>query len=603
MYISKFRIKNYKSFLDSGEVNLLPGINIITGQNNAGKTALMESLSLNFNNKPHRSTKTVPNVESIVKPDSIIEIGVNFSKQEIMDFIFERHTQIYIPIPNGQDHRLYNGTMLLDIMQEDNNIIQSTIKQNQSINHALLATLRGRPHDKAYLYRVNKDSKTLIAANNTELPQYGLYNNLISYLFHRIYNFRAERMKVGECQFGNNDILKTDASNLPEVLNILQSNKERFERYNKILGRILPNIYRVSVRPKINTNTSGLVEIVVWNEDPEFERSDLVVPLSESGTGISQVLAILYVIMTADLPKIILIDEPNSFLHPGAAKKLMEILKEHPQHQFIISTHSPEIIASANPSTIHIIKTENAQSTIIPIDVKETKHQQLYLTEIGSRLSDIFGADNILWVEGKTEEICFPKIIAKTAGLSQMGTSILAVKNTGDFDGKHSKTIFDIYSKLTKGQGLMPPAVGFIFDREKKTEQDIRDIQKQSDNKVLFTQRRMFENYIIHPKAIYAVLNSIPDVTVEEKSIIKFIDENRWKPEFIVEKHTHDKTIGNWQIYVNGAKFLEKMFSALTESKVLYDKIEHSVALAEWLIDNSFEELKEYQDMIRTLIS
>lgn len=45
MYISKFQVSNYKSFRDTVEITLTPGINIITGQNNVGKTALLEALS------------------------------------------------------------------------------------------------------------------------------------------------------------------------------------------------------------------------------------------------------------------------------------------------------------------------------------------------------------------------------------------------------------------------------------------------------------------------------------------------------------------------------------------------------------------------------
>jgi predicted ATPase len=45
------------------------------------------------------------------------------------------------------------------------------------------------------------------------------------------------------------------------------------------------------------------------------------------------VLAILYVVMTSNHPQTIIIDEPQSFLHPGAVKKLIEVLKQYPQHQ------------------------------------------------------------------------------------------------------------------------------------------------------------------------------------------------------------------------------------------------------------------------------
>jgi AAA15 family ATPase/GTPase len=53
MFISSFRLFNYKSYLDSEELALTPGINIVVGQNDAGKSALLEGLGLHFENKPH----------------------------------------------------------------------------------------------------------------------------------------------------------------------------------------------------------------------------------------------------------------------------------------------------------------------------------------------------------------------------------------------------------------------------------------------------------------------------------------------------------------------------------------------------------------------
>jgi AAA15 family ATPase/GTPase len=83
---------------------------------------------------------------------------------------------------------------------------------------------------------------------------------------------------------------------------------------NEFVQKVFPQIHRISIRP--NPREPGQVQIVVWNEDPKKERIDLVVPLEECGTGLGQVLAILYVVLTADIGKAIIIDEPNSFLHP-----------------------------------------------------------------------------------------------------------------------------------------------------------------------------------------------------------------------------------------------------------------------------------------------
>src|SRR5690606_23150984 len=140
--------------------------------------------------------------------------------------------------------------------------------------------------------------------------------------------------------------------NLPAVLHYLYNkNPNRFHRYIDLVQEIFPEVKAITI-PPINNQT---VQILIWNIDPTRERDDLAIPLSMSGTGISQVLAILYIIVTSEIPRIIIIDEPQSFLHPGAIRKLFNILKQHPQHQYIITTHSPIVIAAADPDNILMI--------------------------------------------------------------------------------------------------------------------------------------------------------------------------------------------------------------------------------------------------------
>jgi predicted ATPase len=157
-----------------------------------------------------------------------------------------------------------------------------------------------------------------------------------SILRSRIYRFDAQRGGSGSCQVGSNPILHPTANNLPEVLSILQGNTPLIQEFNDLVHRIFPSVFRVSVRPLVN----NVVEILVWTDALQSKRIDLAIPLSESGTGVGQVLSLLYVVLTAKYSQTIIIDEPSSFLHPGAARKLIEILKEFPQHQYIIATHS-----------------------------------------------------------------------------------------------------------------------------------------------------------------------------------------------------------------------------------------------------------------------
>ncbi len=90
------------------------------------------------------------------------------------------------------------------------------------------------------------------------------------------------------------------------------------------------------------------------------------------------------------------------------------------------------------------------------------------------------------------------------------GTKIVSIKNTGDLLGKKAHFVdvmFDLYQRLSGGNNLYPPAVGFVFDRENRTKQDLADLQKRSSEAVNFMERCMYENYLLSPDAIAAVLN------------------------------------------------------------------------------------------------
>jgi energy-coupling factor transporter ATP-binding protein EcfA2 len=348
-----------------------------------------------------------------------------------------------------------------------------------------------------------------------------------------------------------------------------------------------------------------MVDILVWTIDPELGRVDLARPLSESGTGIGQVLAILYVALTAIRPQVVIVDEPQSFLHPGAIRKLIEVLKVQSKHQFIIATHSPTVITSANPTTISLVRSKSGQSEIEHIDVKKTKTMATYLNEIGARLSDVFGADNVLWAEGATEELCFPIILEKIAKKPLMGTAILGVRQVGDLEGRDAERVFDIYSRLSQGTSLLPPAIGFLFDAESRTKAQQTDLRRKSRNQVDFLPRRMFENFLLVPEAIAAVTNTIDgfrSTPVRVEEIREFIQTKLKDRTYVDPLGNGSGEAGDWTTRIDGARVLSEMFTSLSETRVTYRKTEHSVALVEWIVENKPEALQEIADILVRLL-
>jgi predicted ATPase len=608
MMILKARVFNYKSFRDSGWMDFRAGINIITGQNSAGKTALLEALTLEFNDTPHKSLSTLPTKSSLLKPESQVHFSLHLKDLEFEEIA----AQIPVPymIPNsigGERKAISPFRSWLDYPK------QQTF--STSVSGQLNFFCNGNNEKPSFdLYETEpivnggcSHSQIIPDPNQAGDWTIGVYypvlqlsqNSFGEFLRlsqKRIYRFLAERLNVGSCRRSYNSDLLTNASNLPEVLGILQGNNPvLFNLFNYYVSIIFPHIKQISISQG-QENT----EIKVWHISPSEMRDDLAYPLSACGTGIGQVLSILFVVLTAHHPRIIIIDEPQSFLHPGAAKKLIEILKElskngrFQEHQYIISTHSPTIIAAAEPTTITMLKyTEDCETKISTMDSKDTRELRCLLDEVGVRLSDVFGMDKILWVEGPTEEKCYPQIITNILKKSLRGIQILAVKNTGDLEGRRAHIIFDVYDKLSGSPNLFPPAIGFIFDKEERTKQQMEDLRKRSSNPVEFLPRRMYENYLLDSGAIASVINEL-----DQEKVITVSDVDAVLEECKNANCKKDSSDGK---LVDGANILKNIFLKLTESRVGFSKTRDSVKLTEWLIANKPESLKEISDILAKL--
>jgi predicted ATPase len=212
-------------------------------------------------------------------------------------------------------------------------------------------------------------------------------HELCPHFAKRIYFFKGERLPSARSRIGRQKLLSQDASNLAEVLNVLQSNRRDFQNYCNFVSYILPSIKDIRVELIENDN----VEIRVSSVDPELDRPDLYMNLSECGSGVGQALAIAYILTSQKSPSIIIIDEPNGFLHPSAARRLVESMRERSIHQCIISTHSPEVIAAAKPESILLVKWSNNQSIVEEMDAKALSNMRQTLKEVGVRISDVFG--------------------------------------------------------------------------------------------------------------------------------------------------------------------------------------------------------------------
>jgi predicted ATPase len=606
MFIKKVEISNYKAFNRPDPIEFHSnGMNIVVGKNNAGKTALLEVLALDFKNDPHKSLHTRPS------DNSQVTWSLWYEKEEIRELIGQ-----LLKIPKA---RSYPAKVALDECirwLETPGLTQGTYKTDSEGNTEIVQAAFGAyEHDGAS--RQSKYPYILISYSEEDVPElrggqttvsFGetLDMQLFSQAKNRVYLFDSERPRIGQCSHGTSAVLKTDVSNLPEVLDVLGKNPERNRRFNQYVSRVLPMVKWVAVKNLPN----NMLEAHIWMIPPDTERDDLTVSLLKSGTGIGQVLAMLYVVFTADTPKVIVIDEPQSFLHPSAIRELIGVFKEFSQHQYIIATHSPLILSIARPCTITQISHNGNEASLVQSDSDEVEAIRTSLDDLGLRVSDVFGFDQVLWVEGVTEEKCFPLILGSFAEETARGLLIRAVKNTGDFAQKKKSRIelvFDIYSRMSDNQPLVPSAVGFLFDRESLSESDREDLQRHSSHPVEFLPYRLYENYLLWPEAIAAVLKSEDTGSNKEltdKTVQQWIEQSKQNDSYLPRgKDPSECDWQEWRKNVHGASLLKDLFRELSENRVEYQKTRHSVLLTKWLIENRKEALKGLGEFLRETIS
>lgn len=653
MYLSKIRVRNYKSFRDSGDIEFKPGINIIVGQNNSGKTTLLEALEIKASNIPHRSLNTNRNKESSKESSnkSVIYGSLHLSRQEIpsvekfkkeRDWFYRSTNFFNVPFPEKYKYfldrnetsvkiedskesiekRIEEFNKRKEISEEKlrhfvklfNNSLERGITFNfqysdnilneNSLNYGLLNEKLDDQMEEISL-RWNESElnfeRSYEQPNNREdnLNYFG-WEKVVEFS-EKIYRFSAERPNLGSCLVGFSTELKSDASNLAEVLqNIKNDNPDIYDEFNKYISEVSPSVKWVSSN-KIEAPQGSIGgnwnEVRIWSVDKKTRRTDLAFPLSACGTGIGQVLAILYVVISSEEPRTIIIDEPNSFLHPSASKKLIQILnqKEFSHHQYFISTHSPEILAKANPSTVTLLKYENGETRVEQLDLSQGNDKLKLVSELGMEISDFFFAENVLWVEGPTETKAFPMILARSKSLFNF--IAVPLVHTDDLKDrkrgrKHAKTNIENIRRLSGEYALTPPKIFTILDREDTSNQEIQDLEKLGIN---FIPRRLFENYLLDAEAITEILNS-EIIEETEKTTVEQV-ENILATS---QKEFSDETV--WLQKVHGAKLLEKIFSEISKATVEYRKTTHSVELTKWLLENKPEQLKELQDFLISII-
>lgn len=599
MYISTLRIRNYKSFFDSGDITFDRGLNIVVGPNSSGKTALLETLGLRVADNAHLSKKTKPARNSRPNEESVIEVAVKIDPEEFKDICLNFDSPLILPRFDDHDTAIRQ----LNSFLVDGITIRGRIAPKGFVGGTFDYGL-DPPRDGFSRVSFDEDGRFIfMSQEGNQSQEFG--NKVLNEFRKTVYRFHAERPNVGRAAIGLSNELRPDASNLAEVLHVLQTkNPPRFDSLNRLLRKLFPFIVRIAVTMEDNEESHAKVfEIRVWLDK---DREDLVVPLNQCGTGVGQALAILFVLINSDEGRTIIIDEPQSFLHPGAARTLIQIMKEHREHQYFISTHSPEILAATKPSTITALEYVAGESVMSTLNLSQSDALRNVFDRLGTDFS-IFFAKKVVWVEGATEEKAFPMILDKYLGPEP--TSEMTIRSLADTGGlqakKNAKRMFEIYRTLSGAHALVPPIAAIILDDENREHKIMAELQELGGGLLHFLPRKCYENYLLEPEAIAAIANEQENFAKEPitpEQIVEFIEEVRASGEFLPENNRaalSEMGKEEWLERIDGARLLARIFIVLSDNRVAYQKTVHSVSITKWLLQNERGDLRELANLIK----
>lgn len=173
----------------------------------------------------------------------------------------------------------------------------------------------------------------------------------------------------------------------------------------------------------------------------------------------------LVLLRSGDELGLLLVEEPEAHLHPQLQDRIMNLLQQPPtadEHpvQVVMSTHSPSLAAGAAIESMTLVHKART-FPLRPEQTKLAKTDYEYLRRfIDATKSNLFFARGVAVVEGPAEALLLPTI-SEMAGLpfSKYGVSVV---NVGDVGLYHYARIFQ---RAKKGE-LIPVPVACITDRD-----------------------------------------------------------------------------------------------------------------------------------------
>ncbi len=273
-------------------------------------------------------------------------------------------------------------------------------------------------------------------------------------------------------------------------------NPDGFEEFSSLVEETWPGMS--IARPKIITGMEPRLTMFV--SENRIDRA-----LFWAGSGFQVWCQLLTHISRCSTSDLLVVDEPEVYLHPEVQRQLLGILRDqHPD--ILLATHSVEIMSEADPSEILLVNKSRRSARRLH-DIEGVQHA---IDNIGSiqniTLTELARNGRILFVEGIDDF----KIVRRFARILDYGDlasgSGLTALESGGFESWPKVEALAWGLEKALGPKLR---IAAIYDRDYRCEEESRSLTQELERKIEFAhfhEQKEIENYLLLPEVLNRVV-------------------------------------------------------------------------------------------------
>lgn len=502
MKINKIRIKNFRGIKNSGIIEL-GNLNALVGKNDAGKSSILHAIDEFYN-----ENKILEGHRYFGAGDEATEIEIWFGGVEleaIPKVLLDQDGYLHVKKKANSIGETYKQSIItLDFAKtEYKNMFQMTTAKQGTIFRSLGKEVPDEMNREVLFDLVNElvDIETSYVEEEYEIKS-SMIKEIIKSLYPQFSLFLADTSLDTSTSSFQNQFKKI-------VTNAIEAHIQEFSNLQNEVDLTLTNEIR-KIGQFMSTHYSGMMDLkpdityewqklvnfdVIMKDDQGYE-----INIANKGTGIQRLFMVSYFQYLAEQTSeneksyIFVIEEPETFLHPGAQRTLLDSLKRIAEvHQVIISTHSPVFASEIDNRNIIVATKINGESQY---SQGEGVSADLLVNELGVRASDnIVNSKLLVFVEGSNDVKFWDRIYRLVHGHTYEEDKILFVPGGGT--ELHNIAEMNLMSKLNRNFMVIVDKDAGAVDYEEKLHKQERliSVVEAKGGEVIVLRKREIENY------------------------------------------------------------------------------------------------------------